>query len=113
MIQRINKFPDSNNKNICYKVIDNNSYFAHGESILIGMLADDNEEVRRKAVNKVLYLKGLIEDFHGEEVFFVYLIVEKRKFIPGKNCCTDYELWQLNFEILEFFIPRKTEGWHR
>ena len=60
VIQRINKFPDSNARNICYKVIDNNSYFAHGENILIGMLADEDEEVRRKAVNKVLHLKGLI-----------------------------------------------------
>ena len=66
VIQRINKFPDSNVKNICYKVIDNNSYFAHGENILIGMLADKDEEVRRKAVNKVLHLKVLIVDFHGE-----------------------------------------------
>ena len=27
VIQRINKFPDSNVKNICYQVINNNSYF--------------------------------------------------------------------------------------
>ena len=54
MIQRINKFPDSNAKNICHKVIDNNSYFAHGKNTLIGMLADEDEEVRRKAVNKVI-----------------------------------------------------------
>ena len=53
VIQRINNFPDSNARNICYKVIDNNSYFAHGENILIGMLADEDEEVIRKAVNKV------------------------------------------------------------
>ena len=33
VIQRINKFQDSNVRNICYKVINNNSYFAHGENI--------------------------------------------------------------------------------
>ena len=69
IIQRINKLTDSNAKNICSKVIYNNSYFAHGENILIGMLADQDEEVRRKAVNKVLHLKGLEEDFHGEDDF--------------------------------------------
>ena len=42
VIQRINKFPDSNVKNICYQVINNNIYFAHGENILIGMLADQD-----------------------------------------------------------------------
>ena len=63
VIQRIHKFPDSNVKNICYQVINNNSYFAHGENILIRMLADEDEEVRRKVVYKVLHLKGLIEDF--------------------------------------------------
>ena len=38
VIQRINKFPDSNAKNICYQGINNNSYFANGENILIEML---------------------------------------------------------------------------
>ena len=52
-IQRNNKLPDSNFKSICYQVIN----------ILIGMLANEDEEVKRKAVNKVLHLKGLIEDF--------------------------------------------------
>ena len=42
--------------------IDYNSYFAHGENILIAMLADADEDVRRIAVNKVLYLKGPLND---------------------------------------------------
>ena len=33
------------------------------------MLANEDEEVRRKAVNKVLNLKDLIEDLHGEDNF--------------------------------------------
>ena len=61
MIQRINKFPESNAKNICYKVIDNNSYFAHGENIFIGMLADEDKEVRRNAVSKDDFVGGTVE----------------------------------------------------
>ena len=31
------------------------------------MLADEDEEFRRKVVNKVLHLKGIIEDFHVDD----------------------------------------------
>src|SRR5215469_13744350 len=40
------------------------------------MLADEDEEVRRKAVNKFLNLKGLEEDFHGKDDDFVEGTVE-------------------------------------
>lgn len=52
------------------------SYFAHGENIHIGMLADDDEVFRRKAVIKVLHLKGLIEDLQSEDGDFVGGTVE-------------------------------------
>ena len=40
------------------------------------MLADDNEVFRRKAVIKVLHLKGLIEDLQSEDGDFVGRTVE-------------------------------------
>ena len=41
------------------------------ENIHIGMLAADDEVFRRKAVIKVLHLKGLIEDLQSENGDFV------------------------------------------
>ena len=104
MIQRINKFPDTNARNICYKVIDNNSYFAHGKNILIGMLADEDEEVRRKAVNKVLHLKGLIEDYHGEKDDFVGGTVESDDDNEANVSENDYP--SMNKDVRVFLKPK-------
>jgi hypothetical protein len=104
VIQRINKFPDTNARNICYKVIDNNSYFAHGENILIGMLADEDEEVRRKAVNKVLHLKGLIEDYHGEKDDFVGGTVESDDDNEANVSENDYP--SMNKDVRVFLKPK-------
>ncbi|KAB7503292.1 hypothetical protein Anas_13011 [Armadillidium nasatum] len=60
---------DKNVREICYKILNNNSYFAHGENILIAMLADEEEEVRVRAVNKLLNIKGLNEIFTCEDSF--------------------------------------------
>jgi hypothetical protein len=43
LIQKINKFPEISIRDICFKTLNNNSYFAHGENILIAMLADEDE----------------------------------------------------------------------
>ena len=73
LLQRINKISQISIREICYQVINNNSYFAHGENILLAMVADEDEEVRRIAINKILSLKGYgatnedteDEDFEG------------------------------------------------
>ena len=68
MIARINNFPDQRIREICYKVLNNNSYFAHGESIFVAMLADMDETVRRKAVKIILKLKENDEQVSEEEM---------------------------------------------
>ena len=39
---------------IAHKVLQDNSHWAHSENILISMLADEREEVRRKAVLRIM-----------------------------------------------------------
>ena len=68
MIVRINNFPDQRVREICYKVLNNNSYFAHGENILVAMLADMDETVRRKAVKIILKLRENDEQVSEEEM---------------------------------------------
>ncbi|KAB7494927.1 hypothetical protein Anas_11759, partial [Armadillidium nasatum] len=50
-------------------IFSETNYFAHGENILIAMLADEEEEVRVRAVNKLLNIKGLNEIFTCEDSF--------------------------------------------
>ena len=44
-------------------VLKNNSFFAYGENILVSMLGDSDEFVRRKAVNIIMKLRE-----NGEQV---------------------------------------------
>ena len=44
-------------KNIAFKVLQDNAHWAHSENITIAMLSDKREEVRRKAVMRIsIYL---------------------------------------------------------
>jgi len=36
------------------KVLQRNAYFAHSENVILGMLAEDDENIRRRAVDKIL-----------------------------------------------------------
>ncbi len=59
MIKHVRNFHDKKIKNICFKVLNNNSYFAHGENILIGMFGDSDQVARNMAVdnNKILSIQ--------------------------------------------------------
>ena len=46
MIVRINCLPDKKIRDICYNVLNNKSFFAHGENILVAMLGDSDEFVK-------------------------------------------------------------------
>ena len=63
MIVRINCLSDKKIKDICYNVLKNNSFFAHGENILVSMLSDSDEFLRRKTVNIIMKLRE-----NGEQV---------------------------------------------
>ena len=68
------------------------------------MLANEDEEVRRKAVNKVLHLKGFIEDFHGEEDDFVEGTVESDDDNEANLSESDYP--SMNKDVIVFLKPK-------
>ena len=55
LYQRIQVFPDSQEKDIATKVVERNAYFAHPENIMLAMLADENEEIRNPAMKKIVF----------------------------------------------------------
>lgn len=52
IIQRIKSMPQSVQK-IALPVVQNNSFFAHSENILLSMLSDEREEVRQRALARI------------------------------------------------------------
>ena len=46
------------------KVAQRNAFFAHPENVMLAMLGDDEEEIRRVGVNKVEALWGSLPSFH-------------------------------------------------
>jgi hypothetical protein len=103
LIQKINKFPDISIRDICFKTLNYNSYFAHGENILIAMLADEDEQVRRKAVNKILCIKGIISSFDFEEDDFAEGIVESDD--ENETCDNESEYPYMNKDVRIFLKP--------
>lgn len=80
-IQWTQYLPD-NLRDIVNPVIQNNSYFAHSENVLLSMLFDDRKEIRRYAIKKILYY------FRDN----IYDANELRQYVkPRVNVdCTDY-----------------------
>ena len=58
LVHRIQQFPESEIRSIASKVVQRNAFFAHPENVLLGMLGDDDEEIRRLVVNKIQGLRG-------------------------------------------------------
>jgi len=52
-IERVRQFPTDKVRDISMKVLQRNAYFAHSESVILGMLAEDDENIRRRAVDKI------------------------------------------------------------
>ena len=72
--QRIVSFPNQNVVEIALKVLQNNGFFAHPENIFLGMLGDDDEDLRKMTVNKLCSLRSKgpsypIEIYNFEEGF--------------------------------------------
>lgn len=57
MMQRTKRFNNKQARDIALTVLQNNSFFAHGENILVAMLADEDAQVRNRAVNKILRIR--------------------------------------------------------
>ena len=68
------------------------------------LIHDEDKVVRRKAVNKVLHLKGLIEDFHGEEDDFVGETVESDDGTKANVSESDY--LSMNKGVRVFLKPK-------
>jgi len=54
LIERVYQFPTDKAKDILMKVLQRNAYFSHSENVILGMLADDDEDIHRTAVDKIL-----------------------------------------------------------
>ena len=69
LVEKTMSFPDKKVRDIAMRYIQINAYFAHPENILLGMLNDDDQEVRNVAVNIVLKQRGDdISDVDGEDL---------------------------------------------
>ncbi|KAB7505002.1 hypothetical protein Anas_12575, partial [Armadillidium nasatum] len=80
------------------------SYFAHGENILIAMLADEEEEVRVRAVNKLLNIKGLNEIFTCEDSFEGGVVESESEDEPAEDDETKYP--PMNKGVRTFLKPK-------
>jgi len=56
LIERVRQFPTDKVRDVSMKVLQQNAYFAHSENVILGMLAEDDENIRRRAVDKILEL---------------------------------------------------------
>jgi len=53
LIERLRLFPTYKVRDISIKVVQQNAYFAHSEKVILGMLAEDDEDFRRRAGDKI------------------------------------------------------------
>jgi len=56
LIERVCQFPTDKVRDISMKVLQRHAYFAHSENVVLGMLAEDDENIHRRTVDKILEL---------------------------------------------------------
>lgn len=59
MMELIKKTQPEDVQAIAMRVMQHNAYFAHPENILAAMLVDDSEEIRKRAVEKILAVRRM------------------------------------------------------
>ena len=69
LMQSVKRFPNARVKSIAMRVISYNAYSAHPENVLLCMLGDDDDDVRRIAVNKILNIRGRLPGFQIDDDF--------------------------------------------
>ena len=121
MIARINNFPDQRVEQICYNVLNNNSFFAHGENILVAMLGDVDETVRRKAVKIILKLRENVDqdlekktekkevDCTSNEL--VDPLVDKNKYPPIDKSVRVFKKPLINFKAPSYHQMTPSSQW--
>ena len=65
-MQRIKNFSDHNITEISLKVLNRNAFFSHPENILLAMLSDKDESVRKSAVNKIRSVRSSLAEIETE-----------------------------------------------
>ena len=58
LYNRIQNFTNLKAENIALKVIETNGHFAHPENILLGMLADPDENICNAAADKIVHFRN-------------------------------------------------------
>ena len=58
LVHCIQQFPTAKFALLCLKLCKEMLFFAHPENVLLVMLGDDDEEIRRLAINKIQALQG-------------------------------------------------------
>ena len=69
LMQSVKKFPSGKVKPIAMKVVKYNAFSAHPENVLLCMLADEDDDARRIAVNKIMNMRGRLPDFRIDDDF--------------------------------------------
>lgn len=64
MVQRMVKLPNKKVREIALEVVQRNAFFAHPENVLLAMLGDSDEEIRRLGVNKIQSVRGKLATFN-------------------------------------------------
>lgn len=59
---RSTQYLTDNLRGVIIPVINNNSYFAHSENVLLTMLYDDRKAIRVRAINKILHFRDNLYD---------------------------------------------------
>ena len=110
IVNRVTKLPNAQIRTVALNVLQRNAYFAHPENVLLGMLGDNDENLRRLAVNKIAALRNSvfqchipIDDFEGGYCFvfvlFAIFILHSRESelyrytLDGKSALA----WELPF----------------
>ena len=86
-------------------MLNNNSYFAHGENFLVAMLSDQDQHAGKKAIEIVLYLKRNPVTFTDKQYsddtandYFAESIAENDE-DRNKACANEYSVADINVQV--------------
>ena len=98
LVRRITQFSNKVVRETALKVVQRNAFFAHPENVLVAMLGDSNEDIRRLGVNKVLSMRGKLPPFNIPNGNF------KGGYVDSKNE-EDVSEAQENVHVRQFHVP--------
>ena len=65
-LRRVTQFPDKQVRDIAFKVLGRNAFFAHPQHVIIAMLCHENKPVRDIAVDKITSLRETLTAGHTD-----------------------------------------------